>query len=164
MLDKIKKVIRIIQSAQRHDSDYVTSICLSGIVEALKSNTRKSKLLIEKSEVLARSRLTVHHDPLFIALIVKYCTLDGRLVSEKEATLVELKTLEPYQISKANALDFLEEFENLRKNSMVSQNSKFFSTLQFQKRLRGIWHGIVESDETELLYGLLKLLKLSNEK
>lgn len=161
---EIKKVIRIIQSAQRHDSDYVTSICLSGIVEALKSNTRKSRLLIEKSEVLARSRLIVHHDPLFIALIVKYCTLDGRLVSEKEATLVELKTLEPYQISKANALEFLEEFENLRKNSIVSRSSKFFSKLQFQKRLQGIWHGIVESDETELLYGLLKLLKLSNEK
>jgi hypothetical protein len=161
---EIKKVVKIVQLAHRHDSDYVTSICLLGIVEALKCNKRKSRLLIEKAEVLARSKLKVHHDPLFVALIVKYCTLDGSLVSEKKAILEEIETLYPYQILKVNALDFLEKFESLQKNSIVNLDLKFSAKLQFQKRLQEIWHRIIESGETELLYGLLKLLKLSNLK
>jgi hypothetical protein len=156
---ELKKIAKIIKLAQRQDSNYITSICLSGILAALESNEFKSKLLIERAEILARSKLKIHHDPLFLTLIVKYCTLDDRLHLEKNIILTEIKNLAPYQISKVSALNFLEGFDRLYKNSAESCNYKIATKRQVQTKVSEMWNRIVESRETDLVYGLLNLLQ-----
>jgi hypothetical protein len=126
-------------------------------MNAISSNIPRYKYLMEKAEQQARSRSNIHDDPLILTLVTKICLLPLNSKSAELEIRAELDRLSPFQFSKESALIFLD-------NLLVSHNESFVIEKR-NKRLdqvaiERVWQSIVLSGEDELLFAMLKLLRL----
>jgi hypothetical protein len=146
-----KAVRNLIHDAHRADTDYVLSLCLSAIIAKIDLNSIKAKALIERAEVLARSRINIHHDPLMLTLLVKYFLLKHESSHAADEAKGEMSELNPYQFSKHHALMFVTKSEDL-----VSKNPRL---IEVMTEIDMAWNEVAMSSETELVFALLTLLE-----
>jgi hypothetical protein len=137
------------RDASKVDKEYVLSLCLEAIVAKIDGDSKKAKTKVNKAENLARSRLEIHHDPLLLSLLVKYWLVKKESPLVIEAIKNEIMALSPYQFSKHDALVCILNWE-FEKVDNRSESKKV--------DLETAWNEIVKSDETEILYALLKIL------
>jgi hypothetical protein len=137
------------RDASKVDKEYVLSLCVEAIIAKIDGDSKKAKTKVEKAENLARSRLHIHHDPLLLSLLVKYWLVKKDFPLVIEAIKSEIMALNPYQFSKHEALICILNWE-FKKVDNISESKKV--------DLETAWNEIVRSDETEILYALLKIL------
>ncbi len=144
-------VISLIHDAHESDNEYVYSLCLEALIAKIDKNSKRSLILVKKAESLARTRINIHHDPLVLTLLVKWCLLKNDSLKETEEIKKEISDLYPYQFSKQNVSDFIVKSETLKFEINLAS--------QTQTSNIGIWNEIVNSEENELIYGLLTFLQ-----
>ena len=149
----LETVREFIWDANKVNREYVLSLCLDAIVAKIDGDSKRAKKTIEKAEILARSRIKIHHDPLLLTLLVKYCLVRIDFPVLAETIKNELSLLEPFQFSKQNALMFIFECEE-SKNIFESNETA----------LENIWEEIRRSSNSEIIFALLKLLVVSELK
>lgn len=142
-------ISELIRDANKVDKEYVLSLCLEAIIAKIGGDSKKSKTKIEKAELLARSRLDIHHDPLILTLLVKFWLVKSESPMVAEDIKTQIAALNPYQFSKHDALICIRNWEFEK----VDNNSE-----SMKADLESFWNEIVRSDETEILFALLKLL------
>jgi hypothetical protein len=149
-----KAVKSLIDDAYRADGDYVLSLCLSAIIAKIDLNSIKAEALIERAEVLARSRSNIHDDPLMLTLLVRYFLLKHESSHGADEVKREMSELNPYQFSKHHALMFVIKSDNL-----VTENPRLNGVMT---EIHTHWNEVAMSDETELVFALLTLLEKNN--
>ncbi len=146
--DDVKKLIG---DAQKSDSEYVLALCCAALIAKIELNTKKAVAHIEKAERLARSRISVHDDPLILTLLVKYFLLEDDSTALAAGIKKEFLDLNPFQFSKHNAWMFIVGWEELAleaNHSSTTKNSTYPS-----------WDDVVKSEETEIIYALINFLR-----
>lgn len=155
---KFKEIIKYIEYAHKVNSDYVLSLCTTAIILKLRLKRTKSLVLIEHAEEIARSRVSVHHDPLVLTLLVKYSLLRSESGESIDDIRSEIASLNPYQFSKQKALDFLGEFDSAVSYETEKYYSRRKNLRNWRKRQQKSWEQIVKSEEKDFIYGLLRML------
>jgi len=148
--DRIKSLIH---EANEFDSEYVLSLCCEAIIAKSERDSTRAFTLIEKAEFYARSRLHIHHDPLFLSLLVKFCFAKEDEDKASEEIREEILRLHPYQFSKQKALKFIVEHIDSEVN--ISSGKKTST--------RAIWNEVVKNGEDEILFALLKFSQTKNQ-
>jgi hypothetical protein len=152
-----KDLKKLILKAKKSDSNYVLALCLASIMNAISSNIPRYKYLMEKAEQQARSRSNIHHDPLILALVTKICFLPLNSQSTEQKIRTEIDGLSPFQFSKQSALFFLDNLPASANESFVSKKrNKRLNQIAIEQ----VWQSIVLTGEDELLFAMLKLLRL----
>jgi len=154
---QIEELTSIVKIAQKSDSNYVLALCLSAIIDAIESKFLSSNYKMDIAEIESRGRLNIHDDPLMLTLTTKLCLLGEKFPIERLEIRAEIEKLSPFQFSKNSALDFLDSYLDFQVEATESEKHRH---LENKARIEGLWQKIVISDEKELLFALLKLLKL----
>ncbi len=154
---KFEELSRIVKLAQKSDPNYVLLLCFSAILDAFETKLSRSNRKMIKSEILARDRLHIHADPLVLALATRICLLGDRSPKDALESRSELEKLSPFQISRESIISFLDGYPDIQ---VDAESIKSIGAHGNRTKTEVLWQTIVSSDEKELLFALLKLLKL----
>ena len=167
-------VLKLSHNSYSADGDYVYAACIWSSIQFLLGKKEESLKILARAETAARSVTNVHHDPLAVVLVTKFClsafeTKDANLAITQE--LAELKT---YQFSVLIAAGYLAswehraqlKFEVQRVNVIIRtiHSSKYlFKRLRPRKtRMNKSWESTVSSEFNEFLFCILDMLIIPN--
>ena len=156
------------------DGDYVYAACIWSSIQFLLGKIDESHEILARAETVARSVKHVHHDPLAVVLVTKFCLSAFEAKDANLAILQELTELKTFQFSVIIAAGYLAswehraqlKFEVRRVNVIIrtihSMKYLFMRLRPRKTRINKSWESAVSSEFNELLFCILDMLIISS--
>ncbi len=163
-------VLKLSNYSYSADSEYVYAACIWSAIQFLLGEKHQAKIIMAHAEEVARSVMHVHHDPLAVLLVTKFCL---SVFETKDANLFimsELSELKTYQFSTIIAIGYLENWNwrrglEMRQANTQSHLLRFFTTLTLRVKIVALrkfllsrtWKTLPKDTYDEFLFSILDL-------